>query len=164
MARRLIVLLLAAGATRAQEQQEVRHARVSEFQQLPQTVRRDLEHRGCTVPQPPYSKRLENVIAGRFRNLRDQDWAILCSLKSTGRTLLLVYSPKPAVVDEYPAGSGCWDLISAVGRPYIMEHFRLYGGPKPPPISHQGINVGCEKASVVRYFYQGRWLTLAGAD
>ena len=44
-------------------------------------------------------------------------------------------------------------------------HHELYGGPKPPPLDHDGINdmfVG--KASVVWYRYQGRWLQLTGAD
>jgi len=44
-------------------------------------------------------------------------------------------------------------------------HHELYGGPKPPPLHHDGINdmfVG--KASVVWYRYQGRWLQRTGAD
>jgi hypothetical protein len=48
---------------------------------------------------------------------------------------------------------------------FIQEHHELYGGPKPPPLDHDGINdmfVG--KASVVWYRYQGRWLQLTGAD
>jgi hypothetical protein len=55
--------------------------------------------------------------------------------------------------------------ISAVDRDYIITHYRAYGGPEPPPIDHHGIDVGIwEKASVVRYFHNGEWLTLTGAD
>ncbi|MEO8658007.1 MAG: hypothetical protein ABI693_06030 [Bryobacteraceae bacterium] len=45
-----------------------------------------------------------------------------------------------------------------------MDRYRAYGGPKPPPIDHQGIESGGDKASVVLYHYRGKWLTLQGAD
>ena len=32
------------------------------------------------------------------------------------------------------------------------------------PMDHQGIESGGEKASVILYFYRGKWLTLQGAD
>jgi hypothetical protein len=55
--------------------------------------------------------------------------------------------------------------ISAVGKKFIVEHYSAYGGPKPPPIDHQGINDAfVEKASIVRYYYRGNWLELTGAD
>jgi hypothetical protein len=55
--------------------------------------------------------------------------------------------------------------ISAVGNDFIMEHYRAYGGPKPPPINHQGINDAfLEKGSEVQYFYGGKWVKLTGAD
>ncbi len=55
--------------------------------------------------------------------------------------------------------------IRPVGKDFIMRHFRAYGGPKPPPIEHEGIDdVFVEKASVTWYFYRGNWLRLTGAD
>ena len=55
--------------------------------------------------------------------------------------------------------------IDAVGRDFIMRHYEASGGPKPPPIDHQGVeDVFIEKASVVWYFYQGQWLKLTGVD
>jgi len=60
---------------------------------------------------------------------------------------------------------GCWPDITPVGKDFIMRHYRAYGGPKPPPIDHQGIDCDiCQKASTTLYFYRGRWLTLTGAD
>jgi hypothetical protein len=55
--------------------------------------------------------------------------------------------------------------IAPLGHEYILMHYRTYGGPEPPAIDHQGISdsfVG--KASVVHYFYAGKWLELTGAD
>ena len=38
-----------------------------------------------------------------------------------------------------------------------MRHYDAYGGPKPPPIDHQGIDDAfVEKASVVHYFHRGK--------
>jgi hypothetical protein len=55
--------------------------------------------------------------------------------------------------------------ISAVGKNHILDYYKAYGGTEPPPIEHQGINDAfAEKASVVRYFYRGKWLELQGAD
>jgi hypothetical protein len=55
--------------------------------------------------------------------------------------------------------------ILPVGEKYILDHYRAYGGPKPPPIDHLGINDAfLEKGSTVLYFYQGKWLHLTGAD
>jgi hypothetical protein len=55
--------------------------------------------------------------------------------------------------------------ISAVGKDFIVEHYEAYDGPKPPPIDHQGINDAfLEKASVVQYFFEGKWVQLPGDD
>jgi len=55
--------------------------------------------------------------------------------------------------------------ISAVGNDFIVQHYDAYGGPKPPPIDHQGIDDAfVEKASVVWCFHNGQWLKLTGAD
>ena len=55
--------------------------------------------------------------------------------------------------------------IASVGRAYILQHYQAYGGTKPPPIDHQGINDAfVEKGSVVLYFYRQEWLRLTGAD
>jgi hypothetical protein len=46
-----------------------------------------------------------------------------------------------------------------------MRHYLGYGGPKPPPMNHQGIDDAfLEKASVTYYYYRGKWLQLTGAD
>jgi hypothetical protein len=55
--------------------------------------------------------------------------------------------------------------ISAVGRDFIMRHYQAYEGVKPPPINHLGIDDAfVEKASMVHYFYRGKWIELTGAD
>jgi hypothetical protein len=151
-------------------QQPIREASISEFPKLPKAVREDLRIRDCTVPQPPGSTGMANVIRGRFRDSQRMDWAVLCDIRATNTSLLLVYwggEPSGAAVvskSRLPDDS-CWTDITPVGAAFIMQHYRAYGGPKPPPIDHEGIDVGiCEKASTVSYFYRNRWLTLTGSD
>lgn len=42
--------------------------------------------------------------------------------------------------------------------------YEAFGGPTPPPIDHDGLDEYTGKASVVHYWYDGKWLTLQGMD
>ena len=54
-------------------------------------------------------------------------------------------------------------VITPVGKSSIMKYYAGFGGPKPPPIDHLGIDDAFSgKASVVNYFYRGNWLQFAG--
>src|SRR4051812_41017156 len=59
-----------------------------EFRQLPATVRRDLDRRGCTVPQTTRKTAAHNVISGAFIANGSRDWAVLCSVKGVSRVLV----------------------------------------------------------------------------
>ena len=164
------VMCLAVFGLAVNAQEEIQEAAVSRFAALPGVLRQDLRNRGCTVPQAPGSRKLENVIRGHFRDPLSNDWAVVCDVRSRNTSMILVYwnasAFRPAVIGKWPLSErSCWTMISAVGRSYILEHYRAYGGPKPPPIDHQGIDVGiCDKASTIAYFYRNQWLTLTGAD
>ncbi|MGD9641586.1 MAG: hypothetical protein AB7V08_02485 [Elusimicrobiales bacterium] len=156
---------------------KVRRLSPASFSELPDAVRDELSKRQCSVPQTFTSTKPHNVIHGEFSRKGQQDWAVLCS---TGRaSSILVFwggSVKdmfvfPATPDknclqgigEGKIGYSC--DISVVGKDYILEHHKRYGGPTPPPIDHDGINgafVG--KASSVLYLEKGEWLSLTGAD
>jgi hypothetical protein len=164
-----VAALFLAIACISMGQEIIRQAAVSEFPQLPSVVRRDLQMRGCTVPQPPASRELGNVIRGHFYNARDTDWAVLCELRTRSQSMVLVYrggsSSRPTELEKQSSEHSCWRQIRPTAKTFIMEHYKAYGGPKPPPIDHQGIDVEiCESASTVSYFYQNRWLTLTGSD
>jgi hypothetical protein len=147
------------------------------FPELPVKVVRELERRGCTIPQTAYTKKPHNVIKGDFAAPGQTDWAVLCSVK--GASTILVFwngsEKNPAKIaqmedrifrqgitaDQVSYSRG----LSPVGKDFIMGHYDAYGGPKPPPIDHQGIDDAfIEKASVTWYFYGGNWLKLTGAD
>jgi len=147
------------------------------FRQLPAAIVEGLEARKCLIPQYPYNKTPHNVIRGSFTSARRSEWAVLCSRRGTSSILVfradsakLVAEIAAARDNLYLQGDGQGRpyysrTISVVGKDYILEHYKAYGGPKPPPITHHGIDDGfMEKASVVRYFYRGKWLELQGAD
>jgi hypothetical protein len=163
----------------------------SAFPQLPKVIQSDLSRRGCLIPQPVLTGatlqpnyKSSNVISGEFQKPGQTDWAVLCSVE--GRSAILVFwngsvnnteqlgnflpdkgwlqgmgtdlkTSEPLI--EYSRG------IFSVDKKYIVDHFKAYGGPQPPPVDHQGIDDAfLGKGSEVRYWYKGKWLTLQGAD
>jgi len=149
----------------------------SAFRELPRNVIRELQRRGCTIPQTPYTKNPHNVIRGEFAKPGQTDWAVLCSVKGVSSILVFWNSSEknPAEIARMEdriflqgitaEGVGLSRAIDPVGKDFITRHYDAYGGPKPPPINHQGVNDSfVEKASEVWYFYAGKWLKLTGAD
>jgi len=158
------------------------------FPMLPAAIIRELQRRGCTIPQPHevfsktpttdwFSKKPINVVSGHFAKPGQVDWAVLCSVNGTSSILVFWNgSPtKPADIarsedKNYLQGLGGDKIgfcrgINPVGKDYIAEHYQAYGGPQPPPMDHQGIDdVFLWKASAVQYFFDGKWLKLTGSD
>jgi hypothetical protein len=147
------------------------------FPELPRNVVRELQRRGCRIPQEAFTKKQRNVIKGHFARPGEWDWAVLCSVK--GLSTILVFrngsEKNPAAIApsedrNYLQGITADEIgysrdISPVGRDSIVAHFDAYGGPKPPPIDHQGIDDAfAEKGSVTWYFHAGKWLQLTGSD
>ena len=148
------------------------------FSQLPKNIVQYLRVRGCTIPQTYLSSEPHNVISGEFARRGQTDWAALCS--RNGESSILVFwrgstksvaeiakTPDRGFLQTITEGGkiGFSRMIEAVDSGYIIKHYEAYGGPKPPPINHEGIDDAyVEKASVVRYYYRGRWLELQGAD
>jgi hypothetical protein len=165
----LFAMCFAVCSLAASGQETIREAPISRFPALPDGIQHDLLDRGCTIPQPLHSRKLQNVIRGSFRDPKQIDWAVLCDSGPKNTSMILVYwngnPSRPAVLERQLLNTPCWRTIDAVGKTYIMEHYRAYGGPRPPVIDHQGIDVGiCDKASTISYLHRGRWLTLTGAD
>ena len=157
----------AIGQPPPQRTYSVHRLQPTAFPELPPNLVTELERRGCTIPQP-YTDRKANVIRGEFAKPGQTDWAVLCSMQ--GSTSLLVFwngsatsTTALAKNPDDPRRIFDW-FIRPVDRKFILDHYRAYGGPKPPPIDHEGIESGGETASVVLYYYLGKWLKLQGAD
>ncbi len=155
---------------------KLRRLPIDAFPELPPTVAEALRTRNCTVPQSSVEGR-QNVIRGEFFAKGETGWAAYCSANQ--RTALLAFrsgqDANPRSLNESEDAQYAFTLesgsviylrqITAVGRDFILMHYRTYGGPEPPPIDHQGIDDSfLEKASVTWYFHEGKWHELQGAD
>ena len=148
------------------------------FSELPVAVRQELERRGCEVPQTFSNKAPHNIVRGRFTNAAQMDIAVLCSKEwftavlvfrggSTAAVAELARRPDADFLQVVGSGGvvGYSRALGVANPKYIREHSARYRGPKPPPLDHEGINdIFVEKASVVWYWYDGRWLEIQGAD
>lgn len=149
----------------------------SEFTELPRTIRAELHRRGCGIPQPFTNGPRQNVIRGSFTQAGQVDWAILCSRRLSS-TILVFRNGDSDVAAELarrpdadflqvvePNRIGFSRALGVASVEFIREHHARYGGPEPPTLTHAGINdVFVEKASVVWYWHEGKWLELTGAN
>jgi hypothetical protein len=149
----------------------------SDFRQLPAAVRRDLDRRGCRIPQVPDKTAPHNVISGSFIAAGSRDWAVLCSVKGSSRVLVYRGGGASKVdsvarrADQQYLQSGANGALEFSRRIYIAEakaiaeEAKVHSGPRPPPLEHDGIgDAFMGKASPIRYYYRGKWLELQGAN
>ena len=177
------VCLACAGEPAPSDTSTVRHPPQSNrlapsaFADLPGAVRRDLEQRGCTIPQSYPDSAAHNVVRGTFTSGAQSDIAVLCLRDSTSSILVYRAATADSVIELAPMPHSRMELTSAgdvftfsraVGvadSTFIRTRFERYGGPKPPMLDHEGINdIFVGKASVVWYWHGGRWLQLQGSD
>lgn len=149
----------------------------SAFPSLPVEVRTHLERRRCTIPQSFFDKNPHNVVRGRFTSANRTDIAVLCSVDRVSTVLLfrggttaevaeLAPQPDEGFLQVVNPGVIGFSRALAVADPRrIVRLHAAFGGPQPPPLDHDGIDdIFVEKASVVWYWHQGKWLELQGAD
>ncbi len=161
----------------ADSNKTVRRLRVANYPELPSSVAAVLQNRRCTIPQPSRDGPARNVVQGEFFAKGQKGWAVLCSSDGTSSILAFRndYDTSPDEIAESPdnrffiATWQGWTVysreISAVDKKFILRHYRAYGGPKPPPVDHNGIDDAFfEKASVTWYWYKGTWTQLQGTD
>jgi len=148
----------------------------SSFTALPAGIRKELEHRGCTIPQVWDDAHPHNVEQGYFTSSKTKDWIVLCSVK--GISSILVFHggvSKPfAQLDTcsdatylqgtLPGKAGFSHKIRAISAEDIRGYCKLWEH-QCPPITHDGIeDIFVDKASSIYYLTNGKWLTLEGAD
>ncbi len=150
----------------------------STFQSLPSAVRIELEHRGCTIPQP-YGERVPemNVVSGKFVSIRETDWAALGSRRKRS-AILLFHGGRSNDVEEIAeepdlnylqviSGGGKigYSRQLAVATPREIRQQFLDRKHSQQKITHDGVeDTFVEKASIVWYHSSGKWMRLSGAD
>lgn len=152
----------------------------SEFPELPAAVIRQLEARGCSVPQGSWPASMgRNVVSGEFIEAGQKAWAVLCSVERV--SAILVFDSADSLVAElhrapdlnYLQGQGDGTIVASrmvtrASPAYIRDHHATYweeGDEALPQLTHDGVEDGWDgKASSVLYFTGGEWLVLQGAD
>jgi hypothetical protein len=148
------------------------------FHKLPPHVVRKLVSLGCTIPQAEENSVKHNVIKGRFKRANQTDWAVLCSRERASSILIfwggsvdsfseIAKAADSAFLQTIDGGGniGFSRTIMPVNRAYILQHYREYHGPRPPPVNHEGIDDGfLGKGSTIHYYFRREWLQLQGAD
>ena len=174
---RWLVALLGAGALARAQGDGVIRLKPREFPQLPVAVRRDLERRGCTIPQFPGKTAPHNVISGSFIAKGSRDWAVLCSVQRVSRILLyrnggagridslarhedsIYVQPNEQGVREF---SRKIDIASAKS---IADSSKAHAGSKPPPLDHDGLFDQSVGRSYQAWVYsRAKWVRLARPD
>lgn len=179
--RGLIVLCLFATSALGQVYNPVAKERTPEtIQQLPSEVRRDLNKRRCLIPKYVGEAGTQEgaFTMGQFRSATSVDYAVVCHIPARKVQLVLVYSNAAGAwngevivrgtFDPAPDEDKCEATVDVATSKYILDHARAYAPEELkhlPRLDHNGVNVGiCEKASIIYYFQQRRWLRLQGAD
>jgi hypothetical protein len=171
----IIITIISSYSTALSEEKKGIYINPGQVKGVPANIALELKKLNCQIPQGILDH--TNAIEGEFVIKGQKDWAVLCSTKGKSHIHIFWGGPKrcPTVIAErsdeeylYKQSNGAWEYargLGKVGEKFIMEHYEAYGGPKPPPITHDAIDdrwLG--KASVVHYCHQGRWLELTGAD
>ncbi|MGB8128573.1 MAG: hypothetical protein WCG81_02160 [Candidatus Angelobacter sp.] len=153
-------------------EEKIARFKPGDFPNLPAELRKVLEDRGCTIPQPYNAGgQKKNVITGAFTIAGETDWAVLCSHEK--RSAILVFSGERSsrqlakLAEEADsqhlqvvAGAheiGYSRVLTVATAQLIRQHFAH--------ANHDGIeDTFLQKASVVWYRSGRKWVRFPGAD
>jgi hypothetical protein len=158
----------------------IRRLAPRDFPTAPRDVVNDLLHQSYTIPQAFDFAKPHNMVRGDFDGDRLLDWAVLGTRSGFSEILVFwrgsaanvtrIALSKDANYLQSTGGAGADEVgysrrISVVGRREILRYHRYFGGPKPPPITHSGIEDWfVNKGSSIYYYYRQQWHVLQGAD
>ncbi|HEY5930651.1 MAG TPA: hypothetical protein VIU02_10105 [Burkholderiales bacterium] len=142
---------------------DFRYLEPKQIRALPDTVRADLENRGCRIPKFTKWDGPHNAIQGQFMKAGQQDWAVLCS--TADKTVILLY-PAGTTESVQPLRSEDADphrFIHAVTA-FVLSKRALRDQQDEQPVpefDHDAIEDGpIGKTGKVIYFRTGEWTLL----
>jgi len=148
------------------------------YARVPSGIRASIHKRGCQLPATQDGDNGSvpvNFVSGQFSAAGQTDWAALCVIGDLPQALVVWGRarscpaeiqegwPLKAKFSEEPAGG----LYLKKATPELILRYRKAfegaGGPRPR-ITHDGIEVGDEQASLIYYCDSGKWVQLQGND
>ncbi|HEU5411998.1 MAG TPA: hypothetical protein VFU57_13330 [Candidatus Acidoferrales bacterium] len=149
----------------------------SAYTYIPKTLRAALDKRGCQLPQLAQYEAKDpwNAASGHFLNSTQTDWAALCIVNDRPRVVVVWGAQgKPACPDEITSGwpleqsfaheAGGGLFLAKANAKLILDYRKFFGDTNANPVTHEGINIGDEKASLIYYCDGKSWLQLQGDD
>lgn len=145
---------------------------VASFPSLPAAFAKQLQQKGCMIPQTYEARQPENVIHGSFEKRGSEDWAALCSIDGT-TTLYVFLESRPrepialrhqtdtAWLGSEAAGNygSAWGI--SVRTPSRISSSKLRGALP----DHAGIeDAFLEHGSTIHYFNGGEWIMLEAGN
>lgn len=124
------------------------------YAEVPARIRSLMEADRCRVSQDPSISKPHNVISGRFASTRQRDWVAFCS--ANGITTVRIYWGGPARCPALRYSKRDVGMLQdyqfymhlSTDSPSAVRAAAREFGTKIPPISHDVIDIGSEKASV----------------
>ena len=162
----LVLICCAVGAQKSAKVENTLFS-PSSFTRAPLPIRQQLERMHCRV----FGK--ENLIRGQFAADKQDDWAALCvngdhiqPVVIWGGKVQCDARPAPARDYKELMADPMRDAYIATAEPKkIAMYADSVGGVESlPSVTHAGLEVGDEQASVIYYCQQGKWVQLTGAD
>ena len=135
----------------------------SAFRNGPAPIRQQIAGDGCTVPQiglPTSSEQLHNVISGEFAATGQRDWAAVCW--KAGTTTLRIYWGGPSRCPQIE-WADWWESIHRASTTRMRQAAAEWDQ-RIPRVTHDGIELGSEKAAEIHYCDKTRWITFISAD
>ena len=140
---------------------QIRLLPVSSFPQLPALIARELDAKGCLIPQTYEAHEPENVIRGSFEKSGSNDWAVLCSVKGITNLYVFFGSNLAEPIALRSQADSKW-----LGKDWSQDYGSAWGistmsadvMPRVDQFDHDGIeDAFIEQSAVVHYYVKGRW-------
>lgn len=154
-----------------------RLVRPSVYRTIPNSVRIKLEKKGCYLPEVQESDGSNgqvNVVSGSFGGKEQYAWAALCVINDRPLLLLFWQGKSNGCPDEIRSG---WPLRTKFSEDpasgialrkatvqKILNYRKAFPEGEKPHITHDGLEVGDEQASLIYYCDSGKWMELRGSD
>lgn len=173
----LAIFLAAPLAAQTQDTNPQKLVSPAAYAYIPKTLRAALDKRGCQLPQLAQydAKHPWNAVSGHFLNSTQTDWAALCIVNDHPRVIVLWGGTSKCACSEeistgwpleqsfaHEAGGGLF--LAKASAKTILDYRKFFGDTNSNPVTHEGINVGDEKASLIYYCDGKTWLQLQGED
>jgi len=155
----------------------IRHLPVSSFPDLPAAIEKQLDRRGCLIPQTYEAHRPENLIHASLERPGSSDWAVLCSAQGTVSLLVffgdgssqpftLASAPETERLQTHdPSGVLGFNWAIDPASPQDVHDAQLGMHHPPPRLDHDALaDTLVDRHTVYHLYLKSAWTVLAMQD